>query len=103
MRRLGRSTLAYNVLYRRRAERDLDKLATTTTLEWYDALIDAIESLAEFPHRCALAPDPVFRRRRIRQLLYGEGYGVYRILYKVKAESVEVLTIRHARRQLLGR
>ena len=94
--------MAYNLVYRQRAERDLDKLATITTLEWFDGLIDAIESLAEFPQRCAFAPDPVFRQRRIRQLLYGEGRGVYRILYQVKAESVEILTIRHARRQLLG-
>jgi plasmid stabilization system protein ParE len=95
--------LAYHVLYRRRAEHDLEKLARAATLEWFDALVDAIESLAEFPERCAYAPDPGFRSRGIRQLLYGKGHSIYRILYHVKDENVEILTIRHARRKLLER
>ena len=95
--------MAYHVLFRRRAERDLERLAQAVTLEWFDALLDAIESLAEFPERCAFAPDPGFRLRGIRQLLYGEGHNIYRILYRVKDESVPILTVRHARRQALER
>jgi plasmid stabilization system protein ParE len=95
--------LAFHVRYRRRAERDLEKLTQTTTLEWFDGLVDAIESLAEFPQRCAFAPDRGFRHREIRQLLYGERHSVYRILYRVEDENVQILTIRHARRQLLQR
>ena len=95
--------MAYHVLYRRRAERDLDKLAQSATLEWFDGLVGAIESLAEFPQRCAFAPDPGFRERGVRQLLFGEGHSIYRVLYGVKDEEVEILTIRHARRQYLKR
>ncbi len=95
--------MAYHVLYRKRAERDIERLAQAVTLEWFDALLDAIESLAELPERCAFAPDPGFRLRGIRQLLYGEGHNIYRILYRVKDESVQILTVRHARRQALER
>ena len=39
----------------------------------------------------------------VRQLLYGEGHGVYRILYRVKDENVEIVTIRHASRKPISR
>lgn len=95
--------MAFHVRYRRRAERELEKLAQTATLEWFDGLLGAIESLAESPRRCAFAPDPGYRQRDIRQLLYGEQNSIYRILYRVEDESVQILTIRHARRKLLQR
>ncbi len=95
--------MAHRVLYRRRAERDLERLARSATPEWFDSLCDAIESLAEFPDRCALAPEPALRRKGVRQLLYGEGRSIYRILYRVKDESVQILTIRHSHRRPIGK
>ena len=95
--------MAYQVLYRKRAERDLEKLAEAAKLEWFDGLCDAIESLAEFPDRCPLAADPGLRRKSVRQLLYGEGRSIYRILYRVKKESVQILTIRHGHRRPIER
>ncbi len=95
--------MAYRVLYRKRAERDLDWLARSATLEWFDELCDAVESLAEFPERCALVPEFGLRQKGVRQLLYGKGHGVYRILYRVKHENVELLTIRHAARKPIQR
>jgi plasmid stabilization system protein ParE len=89
--------LAYRVLYRKRAERDLDKLAGRATPEWFDGLCDAIESLADLPERCALAPEAILRKKRVRQLLYGEGRSTYRIIYRVKDEAVHILTIRDGR------
>lgn len=95
--------MAYQVLYRKRAERDLEKLAEAATPEWFDGLCDAIESLAEFPDRCPLAADPGLRRKSVRQLLYGEGRSIYRSLYRVKKESVQILTIRHGHRRPIER
>jgi len=95
--------LAYRVLYRRRAEHDLDRLAWSATLDWFDGLCDAIESLAEFSERCALEPQPGLRLKGVRQLLYGKGHGVYRVLYRVKDENVEILTIRHTSRKPISR
>lgn len=91
--------MAYRVLYRKRAERDLDGIARGATLEWFDGLCDAIESLREFPERCAYAHETTLREKGVRQLLYGEGHSVYRVLYQVKDEAVQILTIRHARRK----
>jgi plasmid stabilization system protein ParE len=95
--------LAHRVLYRRRAERDLERLARGATVEWFDELCDAVESLAEFPERCAYVAEPGLRLKGVRQLLYGKGHGVYRVLYRVKDEDVEILTILHARRKPISR
>ena len=95
--------MAHHVLYRKRAEHDLEKLAEAATPEWFDGLCEAIESLAEFPERCALVPEPGLRRKGVRQLLYGQGRSIYRILYRVKGESVQILTIRHGRRRPIER
>jgi len=95
--------LVYRVRYRKRAERDLDRLAGDSTLDWFEGLCDAIEGLARFPERCAFAPEPPLRQKGVRQLLYGKGRGIYRVLYHVKGEDVEVLTIRHAHRKSIGR
>jgi plasmid stabilization system protein ParE len=94
--------LAYRVLYRKRAERDLDWIARGATLKWFDGLCDAIESLREFPQRCAYAPETTLREKGVRQLLYGEGHSVYRVRYRVNDESVQILTILHARSKPLG-
>ena len=95
--------MAYRVLYRRRAEQDLNRLARGATLEWFDGLCDAIESRYEFPERCAFVPEPRLRLKGVRQLLYGRGHGVYRVLYRVQGENVEILTIRHASRKSISR
>ena len=95
--------MAYQVRYRRRAERDLRKLAEAATADWLDGLTDAIESLAEFPDRCPFCRELPLRTKGIRQLLYGEGGSIYRILYRAKDETVQILTIRHAHRQPLDK
>jgi len=50
-------------------------------------VIPEVDSLAELPERCALAPEATLREKGVRQLLYGEGHGVYRILYRSKARA----------------
>ena len=95
--------MAYRVQYRKRAERDLDRLAPGATLAWFDGLCEAIESLTEFPERCVFAPEAILREKGVRQLLYGGGHNVHRVLYRVKDESVQILTIRPARRRPIQR
>jgi len=95
--------LAYRVVLGQRAERALEKLAENLTVEGYDGLWDAVDSLEEFPERCAFAPEPPLRHRGVRQLLYKVGRQVYRVLYRVRGERVEILTIRHGRRRPLRR
>ena len=100
--------MAYTVKIMPRAQADMDRLCGWVSarsplhgLEWFEGLVEAVESLQEHPNRCALAPE--FRARRIRHMLYGKGRHVYRILFRVKGEVVEILTVRHgARKPLKG-
>jgi plasmid stabilization system protein ParE len=48
-------------------------------MRWFLALQDAIASLAQFPERCALAPESAIFPFEVRQLLYGRAPHVYRI------------------------
>ncbi len=95
--------MAYRVLYRKRVERDLNTPAKSATLEWFDGLCEAVESLAEFPNRCPFASEPALRRKGVRRLLFGEGRSAYHIFCLVKDETVQILTIRHTRRRPLER
>ncbi len=72
-------------------------------VEWYDGLVEAIESLSAHPERCALAPENARRKRDIRQLPYVRGKTTFRILFVVKEEKklVHVLRIRHGARRRL--
>jgi len=68
---------------------------------WAAGLMDAIDSLKTFPERCPHAPENEFFPQEIRQLLYGKGRGVYRVLFTVSGDVVSVLHIRHSAQQTL--
>ena len=48
--------------------------------KWYGELLKAIESLSSMPKRCSLARENEHFSQKIRQLLYGRGRNLYRIL-----------------------
>jgi len=91
------------------AEQDADAIldwllsehAGEAAMRWFVALQDAIASLAEFPKRCALAPENTSFPFEVRHLLYGHAPHVYRILFTIEDRTVYVLHIRHGRRQPL--
>jgi plasmid stabilization system protein ParE len=62
---------------------------------------DAIASLATFPKRCPIAPESARFPFEVRQLLYGRKPHVYRILFTIENNTVNVLHIRHGRRKPL--
>lgn len=64
---------------------------------WLNRLLDAIDSLATFPARCAVAPENEFHQHQVRHLLFGE----YRILFSITESRVLVLHVRHGARQPL--
>jgi plasmid stabilization system protein ParE len=68
---------------------------------WAIGLMAAINSLATFPARCPLAPENEFFPQEIRQLLYGKGRGMYRVLFTIKGNTVSILHIRHSAQQTL--
>ncbi len=69
---------------------------------WRAALLEAVQSLENFPYRCPLAPEAASLGMEIRQLLHGRRRGVYRILFKIQGETVLVLRVRHGARRFLG-
>lgn len=59
-------------------------------LRWTNELFAAVERLAEFPQSGRLVPE--LEGRRMRELVYG----AYRVFYRVDADAVLILTVRHA-------
>ncbi len=68
---------------------------------WAAGLMEAIDSLKTLPLRCSLAPENDFFPQEIRQLLYGKGRHVHRILFTIRGDVISVLHIRHGARQVL--
>lgn len=66
---------------------------------WFVGLRAAIDSLANLPARCPLAPENRDSPVEVRQLLYGHRPHVYRILFAIDGEVVHILHIRHGRRR----
>jgi hypothetical protein len=71
---------------------------------WYRGLLEAYQSLEEFPTRCPVAPEnKVYPDVEVRQLLYGRGRNAYRILFCiVDPHTVRILHLRHTARRRLG-
>lgn len=70
-------------------------------VRWFLALEDAIASLEQMPSRCPLAPESRRYDYEVRELRYGGKPNVYRILFSIVADVVEIKHIRHARRRKL--
>lgn len=64
---------------------------------WLDGLLQAIQSLATHPFRCALAPENDYFSEELRQLIYGR----YRILFTIESDSVYIFSVRHGSREHL--
>ncbi|MCR4339823.1 MAG: type II toxin-antitoxin system RelE/ParE family toxin [Patescibacteria group bacterium] len=62
--------------------------------EWVAGLFEAAKTLAQFPRRGRRVPE--LNRPEYRELIYGS----YRVIYRVEAQRVAIVTIRHGRRLL---
>ena len=60
---------------------------------WVDGLFAAAGTLSRLPERGRLVPE--LRRTDVRELLFNN----YRIVYRVEARRVAILTVRHLRRR----
>jgi plasmid stabilization system protein ParE len=69
---------------------------------WFLALREAIASLSTLPTRCPVSPESGESPVEVRQLLYGRKPHVYRILFTIERDVVEILHIRHGRRRPHG-
>lgn len=104
--------MSYRVEISSIAEEEADKtflslsqiLSLETAKQWYKGLLKAIESLSEMPKRCPLARENEYFSQEIRQLLYGRGRNIYRILFTVIENQgvVRILHIRYGAQQYFG-
>jgi plasmid stabilization system protein ParE len=86
------------------------RLATLTSpkqaSQWYLGLLEAIESLSQMPNRCSLARENENFSLEIRQLLYGRGRNLYRVLFTIVdgdvVSTVRILHIRHGLQKTIG-
>lgn len=69
---------------------------------WYEQLMSKIDTLENNPQRCSLAAESQELELELRELLFGRRLGVYRILFIVDRNVVQVLRIRHAMRDSLS-
>jgi toxin ParE1/3/4 len=61
--------------------------------KWAEGVFDAVDELANFPGRGRVVPE--VGRPSVRELIHGE----YRVIYKVEAKAIGILTVRHGRRR----
>jgi plasmid stabilization system protein ParE len=69
-------------------------------------LLQAIGLLSQMPKRCPLARENEHFSQEIRQLIYGKGHNLYRILFTLLEEkeifTARILHVRHSTQQTLG-
>lgn len=64
---------------------------------WRDGLFAKIETLRNFPKLCPIAPEARRWGAEVRELSYGKRQqGIYRILYRVDGDVIQVLAIVHS-------
>ncbi len=59
-------------------------------VRWAEGLFDAVGRLADFPESGRLSPE--LEDRGVRELVYG----AYRVFYRLDADAVLILTVRHS-------
>jgi plasmid stabilization system protein ParE len=94
--------MAFRVKYTLKAEDDLDGILTWLLqrqageqgLRWFKGLISRVSTLSELPGRCPLAREAKSVPVEVRQLLYGNKPYVYRVLFTITDDVVNVIRIR---------
>ncbi len=70
--------------------------APMTASRWLDRFEEALQTLSHNPRRCRLAPENDLVPVEVRQLLFGRGRNVYRALFTISGDDVQVLHVRRA-------
>jgi len=76
----------------------LQKRTSTYSIQWFNGLLDTLQSLDHLPNRCSIAPESKHFHEKIYQLRYGKRPHVYRVLFVIRENNVYILHIRHGAR-----
>jgi plasmid stabilization system protein ParE len=79
----------------------LAERSATAAERWRQSLLEAVESLTDFPERFPLAPENDWYPVELRQLLHGKRGNVYRVLFITRGQVVYILRVRHGAQDLL--
>jgi plasmid stabilization system protein ParE len=100
--------MPHEVLITARAEADvaaalawLNERSLAAASRWHAALLATVQTLEDGPERCPLAAEAQDLGIELRELLFGKRPSVYRILFTIEGNTVNVLHIRHAGRDWL--
>lgn len=101
--------MLYALRTTRRADADIDaavawlsRRSPAAAAHWHARVQTAIRSLETNPERCPLAEEAAELGMELRELLYGRRRGIYRILFTLEGQTVNVLRIRHAAQDRLS-
>ncbi|MCG2591148.1 type II toxin-antitoxin system RelE/ParE family toxin [Rhodohalobacter sulfatireducens] len=72
----------------------LDHIPTAIT--WAEGVFEHCQKLSDLPERGRIVPE--FRRPEIRELIHGN----YRLVYELKTNQIDMLTIWHTRSRISG-
>jgi plasmid stabilization system protein ParE len=75
--------------------------SATAARRWQESVFRVIDTLAVDPVRYPLAPEEEWYGGNLRQLLFGKRRGVYRLLFRIRGQTVQVLRVRHHAQDLL--
>lgn len=80
----------------------VDNRSTTVVNRWRTELASALQQLSIDARSCPEAPEAEWLGTDIRQHLHSQRRNVYRVLFRIRGEEVQILRVRHARQDLLG-
>lgn len=80
----------------------LSQRSSSAAARWHGSVLAAIRTLADNPERCPLADEAVALGVDLRQMLYGRRRNVYRVLFTIDGQTVNILRVRHAARDQLA-
>jgi len=86
----------WSLLALRRVSEIVDYIShdhTEAGRKWAEGVFDAVDQLEGFPGQGRVVPE--VGQPSIREVIYGE----YHVIYKVQAQAIGVLTVRHGRRR----
>jgi plasmid stabilization system protein ParE len=102
--------VVYHVQLLRRAYADLDGLFAfisrsvnaASATKWRNGLMAKVDTLAQNPERYPLADDAADLGLELREMLYGRHRHIYRILFTIDGQTVNIHRVRHAAQDRLS-
>lgn len=101
--------MPWQVVFRPRARSDISAAVTwmartnsAAAARWRNGLLQIVSNLETDPARYPLADEATDLGTDLRELLYGRRRSVYRVLFVIEGQTVNVLRVRHAAQDRLG-